>query len=277
LSSLKWVSGGFGCLLVGAIAGWLWPQPTRLSFLNVGQGDCAVFETAGTTILIDTGPHDVRIDAGEKIVVPKLKTMGAAGVDLILLSHPDMDHIGGTGAIIHEFPQATIAASVFFRHNAQLLEQLRKWGRNPEDVKWLGPEYQGKIGDFKIRIECPEVSENEETNDGSMFVRIEDGNASAVFSGDAPVMAEDAMESFGSWRSEIMKAGHHGSRTATSEGWIEAVRPEFAILSCGRNNRYGHPHKEVVDRLNADGVHICRTDREGDIVFHFQDGRFVRD
>lgn len=275
--NLKWVSGGLACLCLGCVVGWFWPQPTRLSFLYVGQGDCAVFQTAGTTILIDTGPRDARMDAGERIVVPKLKAMGVTGVDLILLSHPDMDHIGGTGAIVREFPNATIAASKYFRHNSQLLEQLRKWGRKPEEVRWLGPELQGDLGNFKIRIECPAITEHEETNDGSMFVRIEDGKASAVFSGDAPVKAEELMEGVADWHSEIMKAGHHGSRSATSEGWIENVHPEFAILSCGKNNRYGHPHKEVVDRLNADGVHICRTDREGDIVFDFADGTFVRE
>ncbi|MDR3691368.1 MAG: MBL fold metallo-hydrolase [Fimbriimonas sp.] len=277
MSSRNLAIGGCACVLIGAVVGLLWPRPTRLTFLNVGQGDCAVFETEGVAILIDSGPKDSTSDAGERIVVPRLRQMGVDGVDLILLSHPDMDHIGGTGAIVRAFPEATIAASRYFQHNTQLLEQLRKWGKRPEEVKWLGPELKGSLGEFKIRIECPAIDENQETNDGSMFVSIVDGAASAVFTGDAPVKAEEAMEPIGGWRSEVMKAGHHGSRTATSESWIETVRPEYAILSCGKNNRYGHPHKEVVDRLEADGVKICRTDREGDITFDFLNGRFVRE
>ena len=269
--------GGLACIAAGSIAGLFWPNPTRLTFLNVGQGDCAVFQTHGSTIIIDTGPADARSDAGSKIVVPKLREMGISGIDLILLSHPDMDHIGGTGAILHEYPSATLAVSSFFRHNHQLLEQLAKWGRRAEDVKWLGSELRGKIGEFNIRVECPPITENEETNDGSMIVRIADGEGSAVFTGDAPTKVEEEVEPLGDWHAEIMKAGHHGSHTATSQSWIESVRPEFAVISCGRNNRYGHPHKEVIDRLMEDKVQICRTDREGDIVFTFKTGRFVRD
>jgi len=277
LSSLKWCVVAACCLVAGVCAGWFWPDPTRLVFLNVGQGDCAMIHAGGATILIDSGPRDAHSDAGERIVVPKLRAMGITGVDLILLSHPDMDHIGGTGAIVHAFPDAKIAVSTYFRHNHQLLEQLAKWGRRADGVMWLGDQLEGSIGEFRLRIDCPAIVEDEETNDGSMFVRIESGKASAVFSGDAPVKAEDAMESVTDWHSEIMKAGHHGSRSATSEGWIEAVRPDYAILSCGRNNRYGHPNKEVVDRLTADGVHILRTDRDGDIAFVVQDGKFVRE
>ena len=275
--NLKWFAGGGLCLVVGSIFGLLQPDPTRLTFLDVGQGDCAVFQTQGSTVIIDTGPADARSDAGLKIVVPKLREMGITGVDLILLSHPDMDHIGGTGAILHEFPSATLAISSFFRHNHQLLAQLVKWGKHSEDVKWLGSELKGRVGTFELRVECPPITENEETNDGSMIVKIADGPASAVLTGDAPSKVEDEVEPLGDWHAEIMKAGHHGSHTATSEGWIESVRPEYAIISCGKNNRYGHPHKEVIDRLREDHVKICRTDREGDIVFTYINGRFVRD
>ncbi len=236
-----------------------------------------MFQHAGTTILIDCGPKSPKGDAGAKIVVPDLRQMGVEGVDLILLSHPDIDHIGGTGAILRAYPDATVAASACFRHNEQLLRLLTEWGRDPSKVKWLGPEYQGRVGEFQIRIDCPQTFDDEETNDGSMIVRIADGAASAVFTGDAPAKIEQAMDKIADWRSEVMKAGHHGSRSATSEEWIEAVHPEYAILSCGLNNQYHHPHKEVVDRLTADHVKICRTDHDGDVVFDFKDGHFVKE
>jgi competence protein ComEC len=144
-------------------------------------------------------------------------------------------------------------------------------------VRWLGPEFEGQVGAFKIHIDCPQTDPDEETNDGSMMVRIADGGASAVFTGDAPAKIEQAFDRVESWKSEVMKAGHHGSRSATSEEWIEAVHPEYAILSCGLNNEYHHPHPEVVKRLEADGVKICRTDHEGDIVFGLRDGRFEKE
>jgi competence protein ComEC len=277
LSSLKFVAGGVACVALGFGVGCIWPKPTRLTFLSVGQGDCAVFQHAGATILIDSGPRNPKIDAGEKIVVPDLRQMGVDGVDLILLSHPDIDHVGGTGAILRTYPEATVAISACFRQNHQLLELLSRWGRDPKSVKWLGPEYKGVIGDFEIRIDCPQTDPDEETNDGSMIVRISDGAASAVFTGDAPAKIEQAFGSVANWRSEVMKAGHHGSRSATSEPWIQAVHPEYAILSCGLNNEYHHPHPEVVKRLKDDGVKICRTDEEGDIVFELKHGHFERE
>jgi len=277
LSNPKFLFGAVACVALGFGVGWVWPKPTRLTFLSVGQGDCAVFQHDGTTILIDSGPKNPKVDAGEKIVVPNLKGLGVDGVDLILLSHPDIDHVGGTGAVLKAFPNATVAISACFHENTQLLELLRKWGRSPNQVKWLGPEYQGTVGEFKIRIDCPQTDVDEETNDGSMIVRVADGAASAVFTGDAPAKVEESFSQISDWRSEIMKAGHHGSRSATSETWIETVHPEVAILSCGLNNEYHHPHAEVVNRLIKDGVKICRTDQEGNIGFVLKNGRFERE
>ena len=227
-------------------------------------------------MLVDTGPKDAYTDAGEKIVVPKLRALGVSGVDLILLTHPDMDHIGGTGSVLRHFPNARLAISDSFHTNHQLLKQLREWNYSADDVFWFHSELRGSLGRFELRLQFPKTAPDQETNDGSAFLRIEDGAASAVLTGDAPTKAEELVSRLGGWQSEIMKAGHHGSHSSTSEVWIQAVKPEFAILSCGRNNRYGHPHREVVDRLTKDGVQICRTDRDGDIEFDVQGDRFVR-
>jgi len=262
---------------VGTWAGLAWPQPTRLTFLSVGQGDCAVFQTGGTTILVDAGPKSDRVDAGERIVVPKLRQLGVDGVDLILLSHPDMDHIGGVGAVLRSYPSARVAASYCFREDHQLLEQLRLAGRSADDVFWFNPSLEGRVGTFNLKVVCPSIVPGEESNDGSMFLRISSGGASAVFSGDAPSKSEMAVDRVGGWSAEILKAGHHGSKTATSQDWLEHVRPTFAIVSCGRNNPYGHPHKIVLERLSSDHVEAHRTDMEGDLSFVVRDGKFVRD
>lgn len=277
MSNLKWIGAAFGFITLGFSAGWFWPDPTRITYLSVGQGDCSVFQHQGVTILIDTGPKNPKIDAGEKIVVPKLRQMGVNGVDLILLSHPDMDHIGGTGAILKTYPEATVAVSRCFRDNKQLLGLLRDAGRTPEDIQWLGPELRGRIGDFSIQIDCPQTDPEEETNDGSMLVHLGDGAATAMFTGDAPAKIEEAFDHVMDVRSELMKVGHHGSRFSSCEDWLQMVHPRYAIVSCGINNEYHHPHPSVVNRLKADGIKICRTDLEGDVVFGLQDGHFVRE
>jgi competence protein ComEC len=226
---------------------------------------------------VDCGPKTPKADAGEKIILPSLRRLGVDSVDLILLSHPDLDHIGGTGSVIKNYPNATIAVSRCFSSNKQLLGLLREWHVKSSRIKWLGPELKGRVGDFEIRIDCPQTDPDEETNDGSMIVRIAEGQASAVFSGDAPAKIEEAFDRVADWRAEVMKAGHHGSRTATSQEWLDSVKPEYVVLSCGINNEYRHPHKEVVERLERDGVKICRTDREGDITFGLRNGRFERE
>ncbi len=273
----KLAFGLVGCALFGFGGGLAWPEPTRLTFISVGQGDCAVFQTGGTTILVDAGPKTDKINAGERIVIPKLRQLGVDGVDLILLSHPDMDHIGGVGPILHAYPSARVAASYCFRENRQLLEQLATAGRRAEDVIWLNSALEGRVGTFDLRVICPVIEPDEESNDGSMFLRISSGSASAVFSGDAPSKSEMAVDRFGDWSSEILKAGHHGSKTASSEDWLEHVHPSVAILSCGLNNPYGHPHKIVLDRLSQDRIETHRTDLEGDLSFIVRDGKFVRE
>jgi competence protein ComEC len=103
-----------------------------------------------------------------------------------------------------------------------------------------------------------------------------DGGGTAAFSGDAPISVERFVEGSGDWRSEILKAGHHGSRTASDESWIETVHPTYAVISVGRNNHYGHPNREVLDRLTQDGVTILRTDQDGDIEFDYDGKTFIK-
>jgi competence protein ComEC len=198
-------------------------------------------------------------------------------VDLILLSHPDLDHIGGTGAVLRSFPDAKIAVSDEFRNDQHMLSRLASWGRSPDDVAWLPHREAGRIGNFTVTIECPLMLPGEEDNDGSMFVRIQEDRASAVFSGDAPMSVEAAEAARGDWSAQILHVGHHGSKTATSETWLRAVHPKVAVISCGRNNRYGHPHAATLQRLAAYKIPVDRTDREGSIEFVVRNGEFVRE
>ena len=277
MSNLKTWVAGFGLIGLGALAGLVVPQPDRIVFLNVGQGDSTLIQSEGVNVLVDTGPKDNFTDAGEKLVVPKLKSLGVNGVDLVVLTHPDMDHIGGTGSVLKSFPNARLAISESFRDNHQLLTQLTSWNISTERVLWLNSELEGQLGRFKFRLECPKTAPDQETNDGSIVMRISDGAASAVLMGDAPIQSEQVMIPLGDWKAELLKVGHHGSHSSSSEAWIRAVHPEFAIVSCGRNNRYGHPHREVIDRLTQNQVTIFRTDRDGDIEFDDIGGRFVKD
>jgi competence protein ComEC len=132
------------------------------------------------------------------------------------------------------------------------------------------------MGAFVADVRCPRIYAGEAPNDGSLFLHLREGAAAADFSGDAPRKTERAEISRADWRAQILKVGHHGSRTATDPEWLAAVKPKIAIVSVGDRNRYGLPNSEVLDLLARDHIACLRTDRDGDIVFHLIDGKFVR-
>ena len=268
------LAGAGACVAVGFLWGWAeWPGPTRLTFLAVGQGDCTVFQHEGTTVLVDAGPRAYGVDAGQRIVVPKLAAMGVKNVDLLFLTHPDEDHVGGVGAILRAFPSAKVAISAEFRDHEGLATRLREWKLDPERVLWLGSRHRMAVGKFLFEIANPDVTPSTEDNDGSTFLRISSGRASAVLSGDASQSVEIEMAAEGDWGAQVLKAGHHGSATSSGHAWLIEVSPKYAVVSCGRDNVYGHPAKSVVHRLKSKGITTLRTDQEGDLVFLYDKRR----
>jgi len=269
-------------LLLSAIAGgWLGARrhdrPARLIFLSVGQGDCSVFESQGAAVLIDAGPKTLEgFDAGARIVVPRLRALGVAKVALILLSHPDSDHVGGLAAVMKANPEARVGISDQYRAHSGMLTTLREAGVDPSRVLWLGRHASASVGVFAIEVVTPSWSPPANDNDGSMFVRISDGRSSAVFSGDAPIYVEDQVAKEVGWTGQILHAGHHGSRTASGEAWLNRIRPRYAIISCGRDNQFGHPHRSVLEALARHRIATIRLDRDGDAVFAASERGFIR-
>jgi competence protein ComEC len=267
-----WVACGAG----GVGAGSFSTPPTELRFLAVGQGDCAVFRHAGATLLVDAGPHMHGYDAGARIVLPKLRKMGVRSVDLIVVTHPHADHLGGAGSVLREFPQARLAMPEGFRDHPETQAQLREWKLPAERVLWLGREERLRIDRARIRIHCPPYGPGVSVDDGSLFLRLDIDGAAAVFTGDAGKEVETRTSRLGDWSAQVLQVGHHGSRTSSSEAWLRTVKPEYSIVSCGRDNSYGHPHRDVIETLSRAGTKILRTDQEGDLIFEVRDGKFVR-
>jgi competence protein ComEC len=267
-----WV-GALGC---GLAWGWWSPNPpTRLAFLAVGQGDCAVLQTGGTAVLFDVGPKTETLDAGQRIVLPRLAGLGVDTVSLVVLTHPDIDHIGGLSAVLGRFPEARLAVSSAFRSHPALVAALRECKRAEKDVVWLGNETEVTVPEGKIWLSCPGWRVGQNDNDGSVFARITVGGATAVLSGDASSDVEVREIPGHQWPAQVLKAGHHGSATASSGAWLDAVKPRYAVISCGRANRYGHPHASVLERLRSYGVRTMRTDTDGDVIFERGDVGFV--
>lgn len=254
--------------LAGLAAGFLWgllePRPTRLAFLSVGQGDCAVFQHEGTTLLIDGAPANEEWDAGERLAVPELRRLGVDRVDLLVVTHPDSDHIGGSGGIARAFPMGAIATPRRFAARAEIRDLTKQVGARSVIPLCDGDRIE--VGGFQLEVAIAESLP--EDNAGSLMLRIQGGRCSAVLTGDAPIDAEVLAERrFGGKPVQVLKAGHHGSRSSTGQGLLRALRPTWVVFSVGRNNPYGHPSPETLRRAEASGARVWRTDRHGTAVF----------
>ncbi len=261
-----------GAVVVGGLVGWFLPRPApTLTFLSVGQGSCAVLRSGGRTVLFDAGPKTEFIDGGERFVLPKLRGLGVSRVDVVVLSHPDLDHAGGLAAVMKTFPDARILANAGFSQEEKLPKMLRSLGVSAERVGWLPPFARLSVGSLAIDLASPRVVAGADDNTGSVLARIDGG---AFIGGDAPAEVE---RSFENWIGpvSVMAADHHGSRTSGDPSFLGVAHPKWIVISVGRNNRYGHPNPEAVSRYQATGAKIYRTDRDGDVGFVLQDGQWL--
>jgi competence protein ComEC len=267
-------------LAVVAAMAWTHARPEftgdRLTFLSVGQGDCTVVQVGGRTILIDTGPRSDFGDAGATIVVPALYRLGVRELDVVILTHSDMDHIGGLIAISRHFPVSEVLFPAGCVSDTDLQRVLGKSSYRQQRAL-AGHEVWRSPG-IEILLDTPRAGEMETPNDNSVFVRLKVRDATATITGDASFAEEDLMLSRGRvLPSQLLHAGHHGSRSSTSEELLDQVNPDIVVISLGRHNTYGHPSPKVLDRINASGAETLRTDRDGSLTFTPRGGRWVRD
>ena len=259
----------FAATIASLVAGFAYqssePQRDQVKFVKVGQGDATIIRSGGRTVLIDDGPVSDTLDAGERYVVPALRN-GSARLDVILLTHPDLDHVGGTAAVLRAYPGTPILISEQFRKHRGLIDLLARWHVRPGQVHWINDTSWIAMGRTQLRITAP-PGEPEKDNSGSLLVRAKFGACYAVFTGDAPEETEVWASHRFEWTADLMKVGHHGSASSTSNAWLAVVKPKIAVVSCGRNNRYGHPAAPTLARLSAASVKIRRTDQEGDICY----------
>ncbi len=262
-------------LLLGFAYQSVQPLRDQVMFVQVGQGDATIIRSGGRTVLIDDGPVTDMMDAGERYVVPALRN-GSPRLDAILLTHPDLDHVGGTAAVLRAYPNTPIIISSEFRNHIGLQDLLARWHLKPGQVHWISGTSWLRMGSTELRITTPPADPAKD-NSGSLLVRATFGKCHAVFTGDAPEETEIWASHRFDWTADLMKVGHHGSATSSSNVWLAVVKPKIAVVSCGRNNRYGHPAAPTLARLSAASVEIRRTDREGDISYRPTDSGWLPD
>ncbi|MBE6657285.1 MAG: MBL fold metallo-hydrolase [Ruminococcaceae bacterium] len=228
-------------------------------FIDVGQADAAcIVLPDGKTVLIDAGSN-----ASEDQLLSYLARYGIRRIDYAVFTHPHEDHIGGADAVLAAcevlnciLPDASTATSTY----DIMLDQIAKEGAAVHTAR-PGDTYT--LGDASFTILGPAGSFVDNLNDASILLRFCYGETSFLFTGDAETAAETAaiLQNTVGLNADVLKVGHHGSSTSSSELFLAAVTPDVAIISCGAQNEYGHPHAETLQRLAIHTEHIFRTDQ----------------
>ena len=233
----------------------------RVHFLDVGQGDSIFIElTQGKSMLIDASTAD----CGEGIA-EYIQDNGYSKIDYLVATHPHVDHIGGMQDVVEQLEIGEIympKASTTTKTYKNLLKAIKAKGNKINTAKAGSTIYSDSS--LGIDILAPNSDSYDELNDYSIVIKLVYGKKSFLFTGDAEKLSEDEITADVS--ADVLKVGHHGSSTSSSEKFIKRVNPEFAVISCGKDNSYGHPHKETIETLKKYDVEVFRTDKMGTII-----------
>lgn len=237
------------------------PKPMEVHFLDVGQGDATLITCDGHAMLIDAGD-----DTKGTAIQNYLKKQKIKSLDYLILTHPDTDHIGGAPVIITKFEIAKVFVSNFEKDSNSYRKLIQALDDN--NLKSSTPAVKSKysLGTAEFTVLAPNTTYNA-PNDSSIALLLKNGKNSFLFTGDAEATAEmDILANGIDISADVYKVGHHGSRSSTSQRFFKAVKPDYAVISCGEGNSYGHPHAETLNTLRTNGVAVYRTDEDGTII-----------
>lgn len=254
--------GNMSVMGVGKIGGKTQgPSELTVHFMDVGQGDAILLACGGEYMLIDAGDN-----SQGTAVQNYLSKQGVKTLKYVVGTHPDADHIGGMDVVLYKFNCNTVMMLDVEGDTAtyrDVLDTMKEKGyRNT--VPKEGDSYT--LGDARFMIAGPD-REYEDTNNNSIVIRMTHGENSFLFTGDMEEEAEnDILRGKVSLKTDVLKVGHHGSRSSSSEAFLEAVSPSYAVISCGEDNSYGHPHAQTLNALRKMGVQVFRTDEQGTVI-----------
>lgn len=304
----SWQMAVYVLLLVGTVLGKHWKFPRRsrvamlciavfilcvkyprdgqITFLDVGQGDCICIQTAeGGAYLVDCGSSS-ETDVGKYVVAPFLKSEGISHLEAVIITHPDEDHCNGLEGMLTEGYAGKIGVLLLpdilqERKSEEYLELENMAVTYGIPVGYLSAGMTWQDGGMTFTCLHPEKGYGEDTegmesNEYSVVLHIEKGNFSALLTGDVEGEGEESLREMlmaaGIDKVTVLKVAHHGSRYATTEEFFGVLDADVAIISCGADNSYGHPHPELLKRLKDENMVILTTPEYGAVRMEFGDG-----
>jgi competence protein ComEC len=268
--------------------GWNWLSPNgEVTMIDVGQGDSILihFPHGKGTYLIDTGgtisfaeekwrERARAYEVGRDVVVPFLKGKGITKIDKLILTHGDMDHIGGAFSILTELEVTEILLPSVVEPSKTEIDIIEEAKKKKISVIKVSEGDHWKSGGNEFYILSPERNFAGERNSGSIAFVAMLGGVRWFFGGDLDQEGEaKILKKYPNLSIDVLKAGHHGSKTSSAESFINQINPKAALISVGEKNRYGHPHQEVLETLEKKNTLIFRTDQQGAITYKFYRGK----
>ncbi len=233
-----------------------------IRFIDVGQADAALVCCDGEYMLIDGGNRQ-----DSRLIYDILEREGVEKLKYAIATHAHEDHVGGVSGALAYCDAENVFCSVTYYDSQAFRNLVNMSAKHGREIKIPKIDELYSLGSARFKILAPREKYIDDENNSSIVLRIEYGKTSFLFTGDAELESELAMLEEGcELKSDVLKVGHHGSYTSTSYRFLREVMPEYAIISAGVGNDYGHPHDVILDRLSDADVKVYRTDASGDII-----------
>jgi competence protein ComEC len=239
----------------------------EVAFLQVGQGDATLISRNGTNLLVDSGPRSLNFDGGQRFVWPELHRRNIRRLDAVFLTHFDRDHYGGLEAILERVQVdrvIVVAPDGVTDENRKILAEI---GVRSDQLVILDSAEQLKFAFLSVDVVPGFTGIGMDDNSQSPFLGVNYGADRIILTGDAPGEVEEYWNHMNLPGGRILKAGHHGSNRSLISEWMQSIKPEYVIFSCGRNNPWGHPSPRALSMTDTFGGTNLRTDTMGTVSF----------
>ncbi|WP_223700434.1 MBL fold metallo-hydrolase [Sutcliffiella deserti] len=235
----------------------------KVHFIDVGQGDAILLQTPnGLNVLIDTGPKQ-----SSSKLVSYLKKVSVSTINLLIITHPDFDHIGGIPSLLEKVPVNKILDSGKAHSTLSFIQYKQYVWNNIVPVQYAKEKMKLEIDpNLKIKVLNSGVGKKE-TNDASIVLQITYGDVKFLFMGDTEEIEEKRLTRKYRLSSTVLKVAHHGSNSSSTASFLKEVKPKIAVISAGKDNDFGHPHQPVLNRLIESGADVYNTAEAGSVIF----------